>query len=1034
MKNVLLMLITVCVLLSFDATAHAQVSITTLGTPVSENFDTIGNSATATLPTGWRVDSATQTAVYASATTTTTRSAGTTGTGALNGTSSGGTYNFANGANASSTDRAVGFLSSGSYASPRNLFVQVTNNSGATITNLTIDFDIEKYRSGSRAFSINFFSSADGTNWTAQPAGDQAYPADAANTTVFNPPAATSKTVTLSNLSLASGASLYLRWQYAGNGGSTNGQALGIDNVSFTASGGAASPTITTTGTLAGFGDVPVGTTSAEQSYTISAAGLTSDLVITAPGEFQISTTSGANFGSSLTLTPVNGSVPTTTIYVRFAPTAPGAQSGDITHQSAGATTRNIAVSGTGVATYAVSGQVRNAGGVAVSGVTITLSGGGTTRTTVTAADGTYSFAGVVAGGNYTVTASGAGFTFTPSSQSIANLSANQIADFTAAGGVLISEFRFRGSDPDGDGTQTGSTDEFVELYNRTDAAIDIAGLTIETADGVVLFTVPAAENNRTLLPARASYLIGGTGFESVTPDATLTAGTDITDGTGIAIFGNASIRNAGTRLDAVGFTGASDLYREGAGLNPTGGITVDGEYSFYRKYAGGQLQDTGINSSDFVFVSNDAGIYNSIQSSLGAPGPQNTTSPVDLSGQVGVALLDPAASPSAAPNRVRDLTPTVNGSLGTFEYRKTYTNTSNLPITLLRFRITDLTTAPAPANTADLRALSSGDITVTRADGTAVLVRGTTIEAPPSGALGGGLNSTFVVSSITSDTPLAPGASVSVRFVLGVEQNGRLRFATNVEAIAQAPVQVSSSEHLVMGNPSNAVTDVNQPTNYLLEKTQYALSYHRDRGIPNWVSWHLDTSWLGSVTRQNDFREDPTLPAGWYRVQGTDYSGSGYDRGHMIPSADRTRTIPDNSATFLMTNIIPQAPDNNQGPWAEFENYCRDLVRAGNELYVISGGVGTQGTIANGRVAVPTRTWKVVIVLSAATGDDAARVTTQTRTIAIDMPNTNGIRFTDWRTYRVSVDQVEALTGYNFFSNVSIATQNVIEARVDNQ
>ena len=241
-----------------------------------------------------------------------------------------------------------------------------------------------------------------------------------------------------------------------------------------------------------------------------------------------------------------------------------------------------------------------------------------------------------------------------------------------------------------------------------------------------------------------------------------------------------------------------------------------------------------------------------------------------------------------------------------------------------------------------------------------------------------------------------------------------------------------SAGEHLTMGNPSDAVTDVAQPNNYLMEKPQYAMSYSRDNGGPNWVSWHLDTSWLGTAPRQDDFRADTTLPTGWYRVQATDFSGSGFDRGHMCPSADRTVTIAANSSTFLMTNMIPQLPANNQGVWANLESYSRTLVSQGNELYIISGGHGLQYFIANGHVAVPAQTWKVIIVLPVGS-NDVSRVTTSTRTIAVVMPNSGTIG-TDWRAYRVSVDQVEAITGFDFFSNVSSGIQAVIEGRVDNQ
>ena len=249
-----------------------------------------------------------------------------------------------------------------------------------------------------------------------------------------------------------------------------------------------------------------------------------------------------------------------------------------------------------------------------------------------------------------------------------------------------------------------------------------------------------------------------------------------------------------------------------------------------------------------------------------------------------------------------------------------------------------------------------------------------------------------------------------------------------------------SASIHLTMGNPSGATQDVNNPTNYLLPKQQYVMSYHRDRGIPNWVSWHLDSTWLGSAPRQDDFRADPSLPAGWYQVQSTDYSGSGFDRGHHTPSGDRTATVADNSATFFMTNMMPQAPANNQGPWEELESYCRTLVNQGNELYIVAGGAGQGGvgsngaanTVANGHVVVPAYTWKVIIVLPNGV-DDVNRVNKTSRTIAVIMPNRQNIGInTPWRDFRVSIDAVERLTGYNLFSKIRPSTQYLIEKQID--
>ncbi|HYJ85637.1 MAG TPA: DNA/RNA non-specific endonuclease [Pyrinomonadaceae bacterium] len=251
-------------------------------------------------------------------------------------------------------------------------------------------------------------------------------------------------------------------------------------------------------------------------------------------------------------------------------------------------------------------------------------------------------------------------------------------------------------------------------------------------------------------------------------------------------------------------------------------------------------------------------------------------------------------------------------------------------------------------------------------------------------------------------------------------------------------------AEHMVMGNPSNAVSDANMKTNYLMLKTQYALSYNDGRGTPNWTSWHLDSTWQGSLTRPDvDFKIDPDLPPDFHRVRHADYTNTGFNRGHMCPSADRTKTDEENLATFLTTNIVPQSPDNNMGPWEEFEEYLRGFI-PGSEIYIISGGSGIGGegrkeddtivranTIDNGNVTVPSATWKVALILPV--GDnDVSRVDNNTRTIAVIMPNVVGIRSDRWQKYLKTVNEVEALTGYDFYSNVPAAVQDVLEAKRD--
>ena len=154
-------------------------------------------------------------------------------------------------------------------------------------------------------------------------------------------------------------------------------------------------------------------------------------------------------------------------------------------------------------------------------------------------------------------------------------------------------------------------------------------------------------------------------------------------------------------------------------------------------------------------------------------------------------------------------------------------------------------------------------------------------------------------------------------------------------------------------GQPERRVASIGDPNNYLMEKPEYALSYNRDLGRPNWVSWHLSRR-VDRHARRASTPSVPILqvPPDWYRVQSFDFSGSGFDRGHMTPNADRDKetSIPINQATFLMSNMVAQAPDNNQGPWAAFEGYLRTSADDGShEIYIVAGPAGAGGTGSNG-------------------------------------------------------------------------------------
>ena len=187
----------------------------------------------------------------------------------------------------------------------------------------------------------------------------------------------------------------------------------------------------------------------------------------------------------------------------------------------------------------------------------------------------------------------------------------------------------------------------------------------------------------------------------------------------------------------------------------------------------------------------------------LGAPGPENLSSPTQRNTQIRATLLDPAQSPAASTNRHRyrctdaDVPAPCDPNtspLGYLSIRRTYTNLSFQPVTRLRFRIVDISTypegtGPSGNNIADVRALSrSSSFTVTSpATGQTFTVQGLTLEQPPNQPSGGGYNSTLVTPTVTLQTPLSgttPNNRIRVEFLLGIVQGGNFRFLVNVEAL----------------------------------------------------------------------------------------------------------------------------------------------------------------------------------------------------------------------------------------------------------
>ena len=226
------------------------------------------------------------------------------------------------------------------------------------------------------------------------------------------------------------------------------------------------------------------------------------------------------------------------------------------------------------------------------------------------------------------------------------------------------------------------------------------------------------------------------------------------------------------------------------------------------------------------------------------------------------------------------------------------------------------------------------------------------------------------------------------------------------------------------------------------MAKPYFALSYNDANGTPNWVSWRVTTADFGSAPRKREFDPDPDLPLGFKRIGHRDYTGSGFDRGHMCPHGDRDADPAMTADTFLMTNIIPQAGNVNQKAWANLETYSRDLVsKQGRRLYVVSGPSGRGGrgekgpadTIGSGKVVVPAECWKVVVAIPEDGGpDDPAKVTADARVIAVVMPNDQNAVGEEWGSFRVRPADVERRTGYRFFDRLRADVAEALRNRVD--
>ena len=233
---------------------------------------------------------------------------------------------------------------------------------------------------------------------------------------------------------------------------------------------------------------------------------------------------------------------------------------------------------------------------------------------------------------------------------------------------------------------------------------------------------------------------------------------------------------------------------------------------------------------------------------------------------------------------------------------------------------------------------------------------------------------------------------------------------------------------YLAFGNPSNA--NSSDPNNYLLVNNYMVISYNRARAIPNWVAWRVTKADMSDLQRVDSFRPDDRLPNGWVQVKPSDYTNSGYDRGHLAPNADRDGSPEAMASTFVMTNMTPQTPDLNRGPWEKLEGYLRTLVTRGSDVYIYAGVYGEDGKLKR-KVTIPTNDWKIAVAVPSGAGLSA--VNENTRVIAVDMPNVRGIKNADWQIYRTTVKDIEQKTGLKFFTTLAPNARNALENKLDN-
>lgn len=271
------------------------------------------------------------------------------------------------------------------------------------------------------------------------------------------------------------------------------------------------------------------------------------------------------------------------------------------------------------------------------------------------------------------------------------------------------------------------------------------------------------------------------------------------------------------------------------------------------------------------------------------------------------------------------------------------------------------------------------------------------------------------------------------------------LKFLTFVILLAHTSISLAKIETVLgelrldgnpnlPGNiPSSSISEI------ILSRQQYVISYDKTKRSPLWAAWKVESNSMGNSGRTNSFSQDLELEnyleqtSKFHAVDSYEYKDSCFDRGHQVPSADRTDKKENNEKTFLMSNMVPQTPFLNRVIWEHLESKTREIVKSGKKVFIVAGPVYDQnfGSIGpNKDINIPSKNFKIVFILDLNQAPE--QINRNTPHISVLMPNVlaSGERpldnmkelcnpdpgsstdKDDWKKYQVSIEDIEKISG----------------------